>query len=109
MAMERYNMPVVKQYVDKVFWLGERYLFANNQVADLLRPKENVPAGVVDDSVTSDECIVSVRELIDGLEADLVSFEKFVPEDLTSQRDIADLLSDVRCYIDSKEKGKIIF
>ncbi len=104
MHLERYNMPVIKQYFDKVFWLGEQYSFTNNQVADLLRPKENVPAGVVDDSVTSDECIVRVRRLIDGLEADLVSFEKFVPQDLTSQRDIADLLSDVRCYIDSKRE-----
>lgn len=104
MPLERYNMPVIKKYLDKVFWLGEQYTFTNSQVADLLRPRENVPAGVVDDSVTSDECIVRVKELIDGLEADLISFEDFVPKDLTSQRDIADLLSDVRCYIDSKRE-----
>ncbi len=104
MHLERYNLPVIKKYFDKVFWLGEQYLFANSQVSDLLRPKENVPAGVVDDLVTSDECIVRVRGLIDGLEADLISFEKFVPQDLTSQRDIADLLSDVRCYIDAKRE-----
>lgn len=97
-------MPVVKQYFDKVFWLGERYSFASSQVADLLRPRENVPAGVVDDSVTSDECVARVKELIDGLEADLISFEKFVPQELTSQRDIADLLSDVRCYLYSKRE-----
>lgn len=97
-------MPVIKKYFDGVFSLGERYNFTMSRVADLLRLEENVPAGVVDDRLSDDEVVLRVKDLIEGLEAELIGFEKEVPQDLTTQKNIADLLMDVRCYIDSQKR-----
>lgn len=100
MALSRYNAPVIRDYISKLFELGELYVFTQSHVADLTRPHENVPAGVVDDIPLLEDSAPRIRELIDNLETNLLSFEAKVPEDITSQRDIADLLSDVRCYIE---------
>lgn len=104
MAMDRYNMPVVKQYFDKVFSLGERYAFTRSRIDDLLRPAGNSPAGVVDDEVPAEDNLLRIKDFLEGLETELLQFEREVPQDLTTQRDISDLLCDVRSYIDSERR-----
>ncbi|MEK6792647.1 MAG: hypothetical protein AABX96_00445 [Nanoarchaeota archaeon] len=104
MVMDRYNGASVRGYFTKVFELGDIYYFTLRNVANIREPVENSPAGVVDESPNSAESISKVRDLINNLEIHLMSFEKHVPQDISSQSDIADLLSNVRCYIDSERR-----
>jgi hypothetical protein len=99
MAMDRYNSPVVRGFFDKFFLLSNSYQSTRRNISELYA---DAPAGVVTDEMDSNEREKREIALIGSLEENLYSFEKAVPQDIASQRDIAELLSDVRCFVYSE-------
>lgn len=105
MVMDRYNTASVREYFARVFELGEIYSNTLRDVAKIREPVGNSPAGVVDDEPVLEDNTRRIADLINNLEIHLISFEKHVPQDITSQNNIADLLSDVRCYLDIERRS----
>lgn len=101
MAMDRYNSPVVRSFFDHFFMLSGSYQSTRERISELYT---NVPAGVVEEEIDPSQREQKVAGYITALEGALFKFEKIVPQEVSTQRDIADLLSDVRCYIDAKRE-----
>lgn|GEM_PF-3084035 len=77
----------------KIFGLQYAYNLTREEVEWI---GGSLPAGVVDNS----DVTTSKKDLISHLEKEILLFEKNVPYDITSQENIANLLCDVRGYID---------
>lgn len=99
MATDRYNSPVVRGFFGQFFNLNRKYQSIRQAIAEL---HASPPAGVVEEEINSSQRETKVAGYIADLEEALITFEKNVPQDVYSQKDIADLLSDVRCFVYSK-------
>lgn len=103
MVMERYNVAVVKNCISALFGLMEDYNNTIRNVIDIMGLGDNPPAGVVPDLPTNEDK-QKIDGLLDKLDVSLRFTETRIPYEINSQENIANLLRDVRCYLDSKKR-----
>lgn len=103
MVLNRYHPPEIRNQFSQVFGLQRNYLSTKRGVEDIRGYGENPPAGVVPDTLTQRDK-ERITGLVDGLDGALRIFEISFPQDIASQDDIAGIISDVRCYIDSERR-----
>ncbi len=99
MALERYNAPVVRGFLDQLFNLDRTYQSTRQAIAQIY---DSAPAGVVEEEIDPKQRKTKVAGYIADLEEALITFERNVPQDVASQRDIAELLSNVREFVYSE-------